>query len=96
MYAGKIQSNAVGLGGICLHECHDIGFVAGVQTAQYFHGRLLAGALACTKADAPSVQDKGVEQVEVTPASLVGTLAEVIFFPIPFAEVLYIKQTDLA
>ena len=60
LYACHIQREAIGLRRICLHKCHDLALVAGVQASQGFHGGPLARAFAVAKAHATGVQHKGV------------------------------------
>ena len=56
------------------------------------HGGALARAFGLAKAHAAKVAHEGVERVQVAPARLGGADAEVVFFAIAFAEVLFVKQ----
>ena len=90
--AGHVHSHARGAGRVGLYEAQHIALVARVQAAQGLHGGALARAFGFAKAHAAKVAHEGVERVQVAPARLGGADAEVVFFAIAFAEVLFVKQ----
>ncbi len=92
--AGRVQGQAIGTGGVFLHEGVHVTGIAGVQAGQGVHGGALARALAVAEAHAAGVQHEGVQQVQVAPAGLGGALAEVVFLTVALPEILRVEQAD--